>query len=274
MTDTTNPGEGRLQTVLASVCDNLPVDWDEENERATPLDKPLIRSLRELSQVAERNAGFLATAAEFPEPGQYGRLELLAVLGSGTHGRVYHARDLLLDRDVAVKVLDTHAEDEVRLQEARRLASIRHPNVVTIHDVAAVAGRAALVMERLHGESLDRYAAEQGPLDATIIASIGADLAGALGAVHASGLVHRDVKAQNVMREPSGRIVLMDLGPGLGTPRTMAPEVFSGRPPTPASDIYSLGVLLLPPCMRRVSRRRRDSEGTASGPSRRDCGSS
>ena len=109
-------------------------------------------------------------------------------------------------------------------------------------------------MELMHGQTLEAWLATHGPMGAGEATAMGIDLCQALAAVHAQGLVHGDVKAQNVMRETGGRIVLMDFGAGrqqgadaagvAGTPMYLAPEVLAGAPPTPASDLYSLGVLL------------------------------
>ena len=112
-------------------------------------------------------------------------------------------------------------------------------------------------MEFIHGRTMEDELRARGPLGAEEASLIGVDLCRALAAVHGRGLVHRDIKAQNVMREEGGRTVLMDFGAGTeltaglrrsldmaGTPLYLAPELFDGRPATRASDIYSLGVLL------------------------------
>src|SRR4051812_42389118 len=113
-------------------------------------------------------------------------------------------------------------------------------------------------MELVRGVTLEQQIAAHGPLSAREAAAVGIDLCRALAAIHAAGLIHRDVKAQNVMREDGGRIVLMDLGTGreihqagrpvspdlAGTPLYLAPEIFSGAPASERTDLYSLGVLL------------------------------
>jgi serine/threonine protein kinase len=109
-------------------------------------------------------------------------------------------------------------------------------------------------MELVRGRSLDDIVRADGPIAADAAARIGADLCGAVAAVHAAGLLHRDIKAQNVVREDSGRVVLMDFGAGeemtaarptlAGTPLYLAPEILAGGQASVASDVYSLGVLL------------------------------
>src|SRR5439155_23094485 len=113
-------------------------------------------------------------------------------------------------------------------------------------------------MELIRGETLEQLLQKRGPFSAREAALVGIDLCRALAAIHAAGLIHRDVKAQNVMREAGGRIVLMDLGTGreidrtgrralsdlAGTPLYLAPEIFDGAPASERSDLYSLGVLL------------------------------
>jgi serine/threonine-protein kinase len=193
----------------------------------------------------------------------WGHLELLARIGEGTFGEVYRARDTKLQREVAVKLLRVGGGPEDRqtetvLREARILARVTHPNVVLVHGAETVDGRVGLWMELIRGATLEQLIQSHGPYSAREATVIGQDLCRALAAVHGAGLVHRDVKAQNVMREEGGRLVLMDFGagqmlggpsPGLtgritGTPLYLAPEVLAGGEATSRSDIYSLGVLL------------------------------
>jgi tetratricopeptide (TPR) repeat protein len=178
-------------------------------------------------------------------------------LAVGSFGELYLAHDPELDREVALKLLRPHASDrllsERLLTEARTLARVRHPNVVAVHGADAREGRAGLWMELVKGRTLEAWLRDNGPLGAGEAIAIGRDICRALAAVHAAGLVHGDIKTQNVMREDGGRIVLMDFGAGqaqgaaraaAGTPLYLAPEVLAGAPATPRSDIYSLGVLL------------------------------
>src|SRR5262249_44273053 len=146
--------------------------------------------------------------------------KLIERLGGGTFGDVYRAWDQDLERDVALKLLRPDAAGESSghasriANEGRLLARVRHPNVVCGHGVAVHDDRVGLWMELLRGVTLEQRLAAQGPFSAREATLVGVDLCGALAAIHAAGLIHRDVKAQNVMREAGGRIVLMDLGTG------------------------------------------------------------
>ncbi len=192
----------------------------------------------------------------------WGRYQLLQKVGEGSFGSVYRAWDPQLERELAIKILHgDFANDQLTerlLREGRALAQIRHANVVSVHAVESHESRVGLCMEFIRGQTLDDVLRTQGtfgPREATLV---GEDLCRALLAVHRAGFVHRDVKARNVMREDAGRIVLMDFGTGqemrliealrgrgiAGTPLYMAPEVLSGEPASPSSDVYSVGVLL------------------------------
>jgi hypothetical protein len=137
------------------------------------------------------------------------------------------------------------------------LARVRHANVVSVYGADAHDGRVGLWMELVDGRTLEQAVVTDGPMGAHEAAHIGVELCKALAAVHQAGLLHRDIKATNVMREKGGRILLMDFGAGrpqpkpdhqslglAGTPHYLAPELFAGSSPSPASDIYSLGVLI------------------------------
>ena len=234
----------RLLSLLTSVSDGVDVDWDkEEAETDSEADRRLIRSLRIVAKMTEGQSLDVTPKSSFRDvhAGRHGTFELLEPIGKGTYGWVWRARDLRLDRWVAIKILE---EDGPWLDEARRLATIRHPHVVTIYSIETLETRPALIMELIEGRTLDRILDESGRLGASELVSWGSDLCRALAAVHGAGIVHQDLKAQNVMREEGGRIVLMDFGGRGGTPRYMAPELFRGEPPSIRSDIYSLGILL------------------------------
>ena len=193
---------------------------------------------------------------------KWGHLRVSEVIGEGSFGRVYRAWDTQLEREVALKLVKASgvspAFDLARaIKEARLLARVRHPNVVSVFGADSHAGRFGLWMELIPGRTLGQVLKMHGPMSVSEAIPIGIDLCHALAAVHGAGLLHRDVKAQNVLREDGGRIVLMDFGTGhpiqntrdaadslAGTPLYLAPELFSGEKPSARSDIYSLGVLL------------------------------
>jgi tRNA A-37 threonylcarbamoyl transferase component Bud32 len=195
-----------------------------------------------------------------------GRYRLVARLGHGGMGTVWRARDEVVDRDVAVKEprvpdhLNERERDKVYLRmqrEARAAARIDHPAVVTMHDVVIEDAKPWIVMELVHGQSLaDRL--HEGTLDVREAARIGLAVLGALTAAHEAGVLHRDVKPDNVLLGRSDRVVLTDFGiaqvegeQGLtetgafvGSPEFIAPERVLGQHPGPESDLWSLGVVL------------------------------
>ncbi|MEV7991131.1 serine/threonine-protein kinase [Streptomyces sp. NPDC086077] len=197
-----------------------------------------------------------------------GRYRLQATVGRGGMGVVWRATDQLLGREVAVKELvpdDSPSAARARssrdrtLREARALAQLRHPHISVVHDVVEDDERLYIVMELIDGGSLaDRIAAD-GPVDAREAARIGIALLGALRAAHEAGVLHRDLKPANVLIESgTGRVVLTDFGVAqvegattltesgtfVGSPEYTAPERMSGSGTGPASDLWSLGVLL------------------------------
>jgi eukaryotic-like serine/threonine-protein kinase len=259
--------EQRLVDLAASVADGTSVDWGTAESNAGDRDLRLIRHLRLVSDVAELYRSLPETVADSgdAEPDAYsgpkwGRLVLLDRVGEGTSSEVYRAWDPELQREVALKLLKVDGSDAEASRwrlvgEARRLARVRHPHVVIVFGADRRDDRVGLWMELVKGATLDDLVRRNGPLSAREATLVGLDLCGALAAVHAAGLAHRDLKAQNVMRETGGRIVLMDFGTGeelkhggterlAGTPLYLAPEIFARKPATVVSDLYSLGVLL------------------------------
>ena len=263
-----------LADLAASVADGEPIDWQAVESGASPPDRRLVRHLRLVENISalyrsiplEEDDG-IAPLAGFPsaEPSgpRWGRLVMLEQIGRGSSGQVYRAWDSDLHRDVALKLLkETGPEDSTAatharvLQEARRLARVRHPHVVQVYGAEQHDARVGLWMELVRGESLEQIVASRGRFGPAEAAVIGQDLCSALAAVHGAGLLHRDVKAQNVLRESGGRTVLMDFGTGeelrehggsarlAGTPLYLAPEIFRGHTASVQSDIYGVGVLL------------------------------
>jgi tRNA A-37 threonylcarbamoyl transferase component Bud32 len=197
-----------------------------------------------------------------------GRYRLGESLGHGGMGRVWHAHDEVLDREVAIKEvilpfgLDEFDREDLlvrTLREARAAARLNHPNVVGIHDVARVDDRPWIVMEYVRSLSLMETIKKEGPLPVGRVAEIGLALLSALAASHRAGVLHRDVKPSNVLIAADGRVVLTDFGlaafetgdqsvtrPGIivGSPNYIAPERARDGVSTPASDLWSLGATL------------------------------
>jgi serine/threonine-protein kinase len=192
-----------------------------------------------------------------------GRYTIQEELGRGASATVFKARDTLLDRSVALKVIASSLASDPEFtwrfeQEARLAARLDHPNIVTVHDVGTLPdGRAFIAMRLLEGKALDKLMAERGQLTPPEVINIVDQLASALDYTHVAGLVHRDVKPSNVTIDAAGRVTLTDFGiaraldsarvtlPGLtiGTPRYMSPEQVRGEDTTPATDEYSLAVM-------------------------------
>ena len=207
-----------------------------------------------------------SAAAALAVPGELfaGRYELEELVGAGGMSSVYRAHDRLLERYVALKVLHPqYAEDEEYVErfrrEARSVARLSHPHIVTVIDRGEDGGRQYIVFEYVDGEDLKQLIERGGPLPARRAIELALEVADALAFAHENGLVHRDVKPQNVLLTPDGAAKVTDFGIArsldvehgvtqtgtvLGTSDYLSPEQAGGKPTTPASDIYSLGIVL------------------------------
>ena len=201
-----------------------------------------------------------------------GCYEIHGLIGKGGMGEVYRARDTRLDRTVAIKVLPAEfSAQEERLrrfeQEAQILAALSHPNLLAIHDVGAQEGTHFLVSELLEGESL-RQRLDKGALPVRKAMELGAQITKGLAAAHEKGIVHRDIKPDNIFLTRDGRVKILDFGlakqsgtsgngenatitavatePGMvmGTAGYMSPEQVRGKPADGRSDIFSFGAIL------------------------------
>src|SRR3712207_4495981 len=200
-----------------------------------------------------------------------GRYRLESQIGGGGMGTVWLARDELLGRQVAVKQVvsplgaDEKQVDEQRqraLREGRIAARLSHPHAISVYDVALESGAPWLVMEYLPSRSLAAVLAQDGVLRVDQVAQIGAQVADALAATHAAGIVHRDVKPASILigqggrvaglvkitdfgiSHASGDVTLTQTGQITGTPAFLSPEVAQGLEMTEASDVFSLGATL------------------------------
>ena len=194
-----------------------------------------------------------------------GRYELHRQIARGGMADVFLARDLLLDRPVAVKVLFDEFADvpdfvERFRREAQAAANLNHPNIVSVYDWGEEQGTYFIVMEYVEGRSLAEMIRTEGPLHPDRAADIATDITAALGFAHRNGLVHRDVKPGNVLVTPSGQVKVADFGIAtaiagaqhdltrdgtvMGTATYFSPEQAQGRQVDPRSDLYSLGVVL------------------------------
>ena len=261
--------EKSIDALARAIGEGTRVDWASTESAAA--DDSLRQVIRELSVIAAISDVHAApsltsdsadSSATTPAdaPATWGSFRLLGKIGHGAFGEVYRAWDTRLDREVALKLLPADSLGEASrattiIEEGRLLARVRHPNVVTIYGAERIDNRVGLWMEFVRGRTLEQVVTDAGPLSPSDVIAIGSELCRAVSAVHAAGLLHRDIKAQNVMRSDDGRIALMDFGAGqtlddeaslelAGTPLYLAPEVLHGEPATVRSDIYSLGVLM------------------------------
>ena len=195
---------------------------------------------------------------------------ILEKLGEGGMGVVYKAKDTTLDRIVAVKFLPAHfsvnEEHKARfLQEAKAAAALNHPNICTIHGVEEDAGQMFIVMEYLEGDTL-KSLIKKKQLSVDEIVQIGLQIAEGLASAHSKGIVHRDIKADNIMLTPDHRVKIMDFGlaklrggaqltrsgTNVGTICYMSPEQIQGENVGPQSDLWSFGVVLYEMLTRRL----------------------
>jgi len=194
-------------------------------------------------------------------PGQVlgGRYEVLALLGRGGMGEVWHARDLKLRVEIALKALreDLFRSDrrlELLRQEVRAAREVVSPNVCRVFDLVEVEERELVAMEYVDGRTLLDLLRERGPLELKEAQDIASQFLSGLEAIHRTGLVHRDLKPENIMVTRTGRVVVMDFGLARqevegsgsvsGTPAYMSPEQAAGAPVDARADVYSAGVVL------------------------------
>jgi len=192
------------------------------------------------------------------------RYQLLEALGTGGMARVYRARDLMLERFVAIKMLrpDYSADPELQVrfrQEAKAAANLSHPNIVTVHDFGFDQGMLFIVMEHVPGTNLKTMMENLGKFNPDDALPIIVQACAGLGYAHRAGLVHCDVKPHNILVTPDRRVKVTDFGiaraiAGIhpdeqnevvwGSPLYFSPEQAAGQAPSPASDVYSLGIVM------------------------------
>ncbi len=243
-------------TIAKAIADGDVLSWSDQGKSG------VLSGLKIIAGLSER-LGALAEARDPParQPAlfQWCHLDVLEKIGEGASSEVYRAWDPLLAIEVALKLshpgIGRHSAREW-IEEARRAARLRHPNVVSVHGVDHQDGRAGIWLDLIDGESLQAWGQRVGPLGLRDWCLIGIDLARGLGAIHRSGIVHCDLKPANLLRDRDGRVLIADFGAAAsssarpvtgyqrGTPLTMAPEVLQGGASTAASDLYGLGVVM------------------------------
>lgn len=258
--------------------ERLDVEEPSCMERGDPFCSFVIRSAahdthtadESLAETTDSAAGGMKAAvppgADEPLPASIGGYTVVGLLGQGAIGRVYLARDEKLNRDVAIKVLQpAKARDPAAtrrfLREGRAAAAVEHPHVLAIHQVGEDHGVPYIVMQRLVGRTLKQARQAGGRLPLAEVVRIGRETAAGLAAAHRQGLVHRDIKPDNIfLQDPDGEVRIIDFGlartgvdDGLdvtlegsivGTPAYMSPERIEGRELDAQSDLFGLGVVL------------------------------
>ncbi len=241
-----------IEDLAAAIADGTPIQWSGDAENISARQRSVLTLLEKVSRVHSEPIIETQSASIH----RWGSLLIEEEIGSGASSIVYRAFDPMLERHVALKLTRDDAPDTAIdrwLQEARRMALVKHANVITIYGAEKIDGRGGIWSELLLGSSLLESVNEDGPLSAREAATIGIDVCHALRALHAAGLIHGDVKPANIFRETGGRIVLLDLGSSLdrtathatsGSPALLAPEALIPDRPTTAFDIYALGASL------------------------------
>lgn len=272
-------GRDPLAGLLGPVSDGEAIDWDAVVRRVGPDDLTIVEALREVDRIGSFSRGLqragraadgdgdgAAAGGAAGEVARWGDLLLLERLGGGAQAEVWRAWDPRLHREVALKLLRPGAPGDGAsaaasplLAEGRALARVRHPNVVAVHGIDEHDGRVGLSMELARGQTLEQHVAARGPLAPDEAARLGREVGAALAAVHEAGLLHRDVKPANVVRDADGRWLLADFGLGrprpaepdgaapslpAGSPMYMAPELLFGAAPDVRADVYALGLLV------------------------------
>ncbi len=257
-----------LEALYQKLSDGESIDWAHWQQQHPALAEQIGRMAR-LEAIARFHRGRHKPLDEHswdtaPAPAdvlfEWGHLSVLAAIGEGSFGEVYRAHDPVLNRTVALKLLKKNVSDDLHaqrfIQEARRLAKVRHRHVLAVHGAQIHNGRAGLWADDIDGASLTHRALADAPCSKAFWLKIAGQLCDALTAVHGAGLVHGDVKPANVMLDEHGEVVLMDFGAAAvlddeaeslnhwtGSPAYLAPEWLQQQRKTPASDVYALGLL-------------------------------
>jgi serine/threonine-protein kinase len=192
------------------------------------------------------------------------RYKVISQIGSGGMALVFKAQDLSLGRLVAIKVLRERYTGDAQfldrfLHEARAAANLTHPNIVTVHDFGEDAGRYYMVMEFVEGQNLKTLIRNGAPFSVDRMLDFAVQVSAGVGYAHRAGLVHCDIKPQNVLVTPEGKVKVTDFGIARalvtikpneqndivwGSPQYFSPEQAAGESPTPASDVYSIGIMM------------------------------
>ena len=247
--------EDRLQNLEALIC-RLDSEMNYQLERSISAGR--IVTGADVAGVSQMPTTFLNVAQALE-----GRYQILKELGRGGMGIVFHAYDKQLKEQVAIKILSPLlSNDPDALERLKREVSaarrITHTNVIRIHDISEVNGLHFISMEYFHGTNLKEHIKRNGALSPMQAYNLAAQICDGLEAAHREGVVHRDLKSQNIILDPTNRVKIIDFGLArtahmegmtatgliMGTPEYMAPEQVSGKKIDERADIYSFGIIL------------------------------
>jgi serine/threonine protein kinase/TolA-binding protein len=252
------------------LADNLRLSTDHQS-KLNQTEQASLEQLQIISQVAQLHRQHQTSRAKSTDQRSdqkssgaslftWGRLSVKAAIGQGAFGEVYRAHDQILDRDVALKLLKDDVQGPLKsqafIEEAKRMAKVRHPNVLAIHGANIHEGRAGFWADFINGHTLGE-APDFGQMNYEKLFQFARQVASGLQAIHQSGLIHGDIKPGNIIQDPQGRFIIMDFGAGLtvtesqqlsgylhGTPALMAPELFNNKHSGSPTDIYAFGATL------------------------------
>ena len=249
----------QLKETAEMVADGMAIDWAARRANCNADERATLDRLAILDQVQQAMRQPVTGIDPIESIQSWGHLRILERLGRGASSVVFRAHDPTLNREVALKLRSgvqwPRTDHATWIEEARRLARVRHPNVVAVHGADVHDGISGLWCDRVEGSTLGAHTADSPP-PAMETLDVAAALLSAAAAVHRAGLVHGDIKPDNVMREDDGRLLLMDFGAAArfnknadiidraGTPLAMAPERFQQARLTPAADVFGIGVVL------------------------------
>lgn len=259
-----------IHKMAEELADNLSLSADHQT-KLNQTEQASLEQLQIISQVAQLHRQYQTghSQSAHQESDQksndeslftWGRLSVKAAIGQGAFGEVYRAHDQILDRDVALKLLKDDVQGPLKsqafIEEAKRMAKVRHPNVLAIHGANIHEGRAGFWADFINGHTLDE-APDFGRMNYDSLFQFARQVASGLQAIHQSGLIHGDIKPGNIIQDQQGHFIIMDFGAGLtvtesqqlsgylhGTPALMAPELFNNKHSGSATDIYAFGATL------------------------------
>lgn len=247
--------EADANSIVDTIADGGDIDWTSVDDAGAP-----VAQLRRLDAIARAFRGRTRETSSAAEVTlfEWRHLQVRELIGKGGFGKVYRAYDPMLRRDVALKLahdrLSRSRGSTVIAAEARRMARVRHPNILAIHGADEIDGQVGIWCDLLRGVTLASVLEDDRRLPHSQVLEVAAPLSAAIALIHSRGLSHGDIKPSNIMIQPDGSPVLMDFGAAVeshdadaqtvGSPVVMAPEQFEGVPASPASDVYALGVVL------------------------------